>query len=768
MATTARAVGGLDVSNADIMDLHSDSGLDFDDGDIELDIDPAPAAQDQDDDVLIEDAATDALLDTESVPADQDDFMVDHEEYPEDNVLYGMEESNNTVASPAAPTHEQAVTPAPPDEDLIDYSDEDDYDEPSIVFPHAQEPAADDAEPATHESEQQTPAAVDETKSAEKHDKDESEVHGTADDQSDGDDGGVQLQEDDGHADESEHHDDYEDHRSIEARAITVNYEGNELWLFKQHDTDNSGDWLTEDISLIHSSLSDLFQACRAALGEDISNETELGFRFDHFHNMEIYEDSTACVAVSLERMVEMYHTLQAQDGQSDPESFYMCLLSRPRFATLLSDIAKYAEQGSGYSAFNVAVAAGETHFVDPYSEHTTPHEDTEWDNVDGADEEEDQQGTESAGEVEHGIELQEHDEHDRHEEDVAKEHEHASVSASAARSEHESNSSRHVTPRDADVDGPRQQVTVDPRTEQDQEQQPETQREQLANDTVDYSDHEDDAEPHKVASQAGSPSSTTLQADHSATDEASVQVPEEPEVDDEGHVAGHQDFDHDYLNDEYNFHAGFEEPYDQDENAESHQEYDQGAAQPYGQGQSLEEIQAEAAIAYPDEADIEGLTNQDYNGYDHDDLDQKLENEFISGADVDGTFAGESLHEVNEDDFLDLDNAPEWATDQEPISALPDDAILVNHEDTLQDGKGEDGGLEQPVVAASSAADPVAASSTDLHEVSPQGQKRSIDEVGDTVDDVTDLTGTFWANKHIINVAHADGVPPDMKRPRV
>lgn len=124
-------------------------------------------------------------------------------------------------------------------------------------------------------------------------------------------------------------------------------------------------------------------------------------------------------------------------------------------------------------------------------------------------------------------------------------------------------------------------------------------------------------------------------------------------------------------------------------------------------------------------------------------------------------------MNDVDDNDFLDLDNAPEWATDQEPTEAIPNGAILVQPEALQQDEEVEDGGLEQPAVAASSAAYSVAASSTSLHEVSPQGQKRSIDEVGDTVDDATDLTGTWWTWAPI-SVTDADLATPDMKRPRV
>ncbi|RMZ73092.1 conserved glutamic acid-rich [Pyrenophora seminiperda CCB06] len=164
------------------------------------------------------------------------------------------------------------------------------------------------------------------------------------------------------HHDSAENHDS-QSHELSELPSVTINYKGIELWLFKQYDFDNSGDWLLGDIALAKASISDLIHACRSALGNAVLNEMELGFQFEDFENMQLFEDNTACVAVSLERLVTYYHLLHASDGNNEPGSFYVKLVYRPRFATLLSDIAKFADQGLGFTAFDAAVAAGETHF---------------------------------------------------------------------------------------------------------------------------------------------------------------------------------------------------------------------------------------------------------------------------------------------------------------------------------------------------------------------------------------------------------------------
>ncbi|KAH3965295.1 hypothetical protein HBH70_151840 [Parastagonospora nodorum] len=800
MAAATHAVRKLDAATDDIMDLHSDSGLDFDDGDIDLDLDPAPPAQADDDDISLKDAGADADLETQTVSPDQD--MVDHEVDDEGDIQLGDGIHDDHVPIDYT-TPAQETAPAHPDDDLIDYSDDEDiyptptYNQgtPAQSVGQTQDVQNDESASEIHAlpAEAQIPGSTNEDEIAnhgdyadgednfepsaeneeqhdennfepsaenqEQHDETEFRAQDEAEYDTDGDTGGVPLQDQDSQADVSEYQQgDHVEQQSIESRPITINYEGNELWLFKQHDVDESGDWLTEDTSIIHSSLSEMFQACRASLGENISNEAELGLRFDHFHNMEIFEDSTACVAVSLGRMIDLYYTLHAQDGESEPESFYMCLLSRPRFATLLSDIAKHADQGHGYSGLNSAIAAGETHFVDAHSGQSTEHEGTEWDqDAEGQEEygqkeeteqeenvaqENAQEGTEivdeAADEAATGIDLGENDDQDNDEPRVnGEEHsskaetksEHASTPAAVA---HGSSPAAQESP-DRSAETTQHDVTANQTAEQ------------LANDTVDYSDDEDD-EPQTQAPTNASPSSTTVQGDNPATIEASAPTAE-PTSFEEEYQTGYDDAFPDAANGAYEDYAHNEEQFDHENNADMYQEYD-GT---YGEGEASD-LQTNDQDAYPAEADLDGLTNQDYTGYDYQDLEQQLQNEFISGGEVDGTGAGESANGAHElvdgDDFLDLENATEWGTDQGQAVEVSGDNIFLDDEVTAHYEEEEGGVVEQPAVAASSAADPVAASSTDLQDSSPQGQKRSRDEASDSVGDALD--------------------PSDTKRPRV
>jgi hypothetical protein len=799
MATTAHAVSNLDITVSDVMDMHSDNGLDFDDGDIELDIDLAPPTQHEDDDVSIKDAATEAELDNthptvadpEYFTADPDDFMVDHDSYDAANMQYDV----GTYQDPLTPSHTTAApeeAPAPPDDDdLIDYSDEEEDEQSALQHSpaKAQTPISNSGNGVATQGDlvQDEEYAVYDTNEQEHQHEDEFEAENEADNHTEGEDGGVSLEDLEAQTSLSEHQpDSLEEQRSIETRPITVNYEGNELWLFKQHDAEDSGDWLVDDISLIHSSLSDLFRAFRASLGEDLSNETELGLRFDHFHNMELFEDSTACVAVSLERLVDLYHTLHAQDGESDPESFYMCLLSRPRFATLLSDVAKHAEQGSGYSGLNTAVAAGDTHFADTYSGPSTEHDGAEWDNQDGvqAEEEEHQhenEGTESASEAEreehedhHTAETGGDDQADHEETPEAGNHDASDVEGTTQLDQelHKENDfatrgNTDGSDESAEPDVPNQAI------QQALQALSSEQEEQLAHDTVDYSDQEDEDEPQSGHPDAASLSSATVQGDKSVTGEVSLQVAEpiNPVEEVEGEEEYHHDDDGAAENTVQGGHDGdaqAEEQLDHDDNTESYQDY----AQIYDQDDPFKEFQVDGPDAYTTEPDYSGLTNQDYATYEYQDLEQQLQDDFTNGTDFDETGAGESTNAeddlANGDDFLDLDNAPEWSLDQELITTVPDDTIVLHDEVYEQVEEEGDGVLEQPAVAASSAADLVAASSADLHEYSPQGTKRSIDEVGDSVGDAIDLTGTLWTTNLLLNVFDADIVVPDMKRPRV
>jgi hypothetical protein len=769
-------------------------------------------------------------------PADDDDLI----DYGADDA----EDGNEAYQEPASSSHttvtqEQPSAPAN-DDDLIDYSDEDEDDQPPPEpvsskahtpvstsgngadlhgdhVHHEEEAVVQDAndqehhyeDKATYETNEQehhhNDDAVYETNNLEQqneydavtgandqeyHDEDESEADDEGDNHTEGEDGGVLLENPETQTDLSEQQpDSLEDQRSIETRPITVNYEGNELWLFKQHDTEDSGDWLIDDISLVHSSLSDLFQACRASLGEDLSNETELGLRFDHLHNMELFEDSTACVAVSLERLVDLYITLHAQDGKSDPESFYMCLLSRPRFASLLSDVVKHAEQGSGYSGLNSAVAAGETHFADVYSGHSTEHDGTDWDNEVGADETEEEQqqqneGTESPSESEPEVEHVEQEDERGAEAGVnnktdttevaGTEHDETSTSEDVTQLLQDLRDGKDPTPANIaqSSEGLAQPEVTYQGTQQATQALASEQEEQLAHDTVDYSDQEDEDEPSGGDPDAASQSSATVRDNNSVTGEVPLQVAEPVDLAVEGkeeeYHYGDDDVTDNNLTGGYAGEAQAEEQFDHDDNTESYQDY----AQVYDEDDSFQGFQMDDPEAYAAEPDQSGLTNQDHAAYEYQELDQQLQYDFTNGADFDDAVAGETTYIENEvsngDDFLGLETVPEWSVDQGIEATAPEDTSVLHDIISGQAEEEEDGVVEQPVVAASSAADPVAASSADLVRDSPQGTKRSIDEVGDSVGDALDFIGTLWATEFLLDVPDADIPIPDMKRPRV
>ncbi|KAJ4376580.1 hypothetical protein N0V86_006694 [Didymella sp. IMI 355093] len=827
MTTTAQVIPALEVSAPDEnMDVLSDTAFDFDDGDIDLDLDAAPSIHD--DDMSLNDAATDGGIEM-SEHVDQDDFMVDHSDLIEEDDVYN--EGADVVsqnADESAATFEANML-APPDEDLIDYSDDEaqqpvkmhspsihEEEDVQVSFDLAEASAQldDHVEDVQTQEDKQQPKpstaaneeariqddAAENPKTAEvdvEHDIQQRAELQNVDDEADihaDDEGGVALP-----TDEHSHHDDqtapehreeqqdvHEDHESvhhndqqIELRPVTVNYAGNELWLFKQHDLDDSGDFLLEDLSVAKSSISDLFHACRLSLGDDVSGEHEIGFRFDHLHNLELYEDNTACVAVSLERMVDLYHTLQAQDSNEDPECFYMTLQFRPRFATLLADIAQYAEQGSGYSALDAAVSAGETHFSNVFSTASTEHDHVEWDeeeNEEGdasspasvhsvtkedvdADEPEEQQFSdveEQEEEEEQGESFSQDD--TQHEEGVALQQEPEQDSNAQDEDSHDAQEAANLDSSNiaaasdtAERDEPKHQSqlgTVAQRHESDShdERTPDqiAHEKQEAEDFVDYSDDEDEQE-NTIAPHEASPSSSTVQGDDLTEVQQPSFAPEHEKRDDAD--AAEADFEE--HGDDTTLLT--QTQYDDDANHYAFQDY----AENYEQGDPFQDYQADGTVGDPFEANgsYAGDTNQDFADYNF----QEMEGEINLGFDEQpldeashGDYGDETYEAVENvthaDALLDLDNAPEWAIDADPASNLPGEDAVLLHDDTTAHEDDEGGVVEQPGATTSSAADLTLTSSNDHKPSSPQRQKRSIDEVGDGLDDAPESTGMAFS----------------------
>lgn len=809
MATTAHAAATLDIPVTDDMDLHSDSDLDFDGGDIDVDLDPA---QHQDDDVSLKDAVSVSGLDVDNRPIEQDDFMVDHDDviddflFPEDDAISGMEAADVP----------QVQTLAPPDEDLIDYSDEegpelqenyaealDEVVEAEDINAHVQGGAEEDVaqvkflghdveESSNHD--QDLNHALEDSTSIQDVPQVLSQREGNDDvDHTDSEDGGVLLHSHHESVDntngEREHqhhkhaetvHDDYEqfntvaddqldEDQSSDLQSVTVNYAGNDLWLFKAHDLDGSGDWLLEDVSIAKSRISELFQACRTSLGDDVSNEHEIGFRFDHLHNLELYEDNTACVAVSLERLVGLYHKLQEQDGIPEPESFYISLLFRPRFVTLLSDIAKHAEDGNGYAALNAAVAAGDTHFTTPYSGSSTG-EPTELDEDEPEDtddevshterqlkEQSEHESEDQNSAFEEGIEHpQEDDGHPLHAPNQVE----VGVVATDDPSTQESSNHSHFPTDQAKAEQQPSNTTSPSDAEQVHES--DARREQKEDDLIDYSDDEDaeDAEAAKPATASEtSPASSTVQGDES------------PNVHEVSHTAdfsisyddGHENHDiTDFTEQIDNVEDLTGQSLDGNDNTTQ-----EGFSHVYDADEAFSNVQVDGEHDQSLEPRHDGNADYAYADLEYQNLDEQVQPDFLGGQGFDDTEdpSMSATAFAEPDNFLDFNDASDWVQDQETRPKVPENPALMHDEiDVRTDHEASVG--EHDAAAVTSDADRAATSSKEVANMSPQGQKRSIDEAGHGADDALDSTGIFYTSFSC--APNTDLVCLDTKRPRM
>lgn len=829
MTTAAQAIPALEVSAPDDnMDMLSDTAFDFGDGDIDLDLDTAPSVHD--DDMSLHDAATDGGIDV-SEHIDQDDFMADHGDLIEEDDVYGEDTATATQDVEENAATFEADMLAPPDEDLIDYSDDEAHQAVKMQSPSGhveedvqvsfdlEETAAqvddhvedvqtrDDEQPlepvATVTEDVQTQDGAGKLEAAEanaEHDTQDAELE-NADAEADVhvvDEGGVALETDEQcqqdettpvhyeeqQAEANEDHESVHHENQIELWPVTVNYAGNEYWLFKQHDLDDSGDFLLEDLSVAKSSISDLFRACRLSLGDDVSGEHEIGFRFDHLHNLELYEDNTACVAVSLERLVDLYHTLHSQDGNEDPECFYITLQFRPRFATLLADIAQYAEQGSGYSALDAAVSAGETHFSNVDSSAPTEHDHVEWDEEENkeedasspasvhsvaqedveADEHEEPEvgeAEESEGEEERKESSKEEDAQQHDDAALSQELEHAQDARDVDEAEDAQDERAHDAQEATNYDCTDDAAAAHSGEQDDLEHQSQLEaaaeqhapasqddrtpdqiahEKQEAEDFVDYSDDEDEQET-KTAQHEASPSSSTVQGDDLTEVQEESFAPELSKGDD----AAADEADFDENGDDATLLT--QTQYGDDANHYAFQDYTEN----YEQGDPFQDYQADGTTGEPLEGNgsFTGDTNQDFADYNYQEMDGEINlgfDEQPSHEADQGEFGDETYDFVENvthaDALLDLDNAPEWAVDADPASNLPGEDAILLHDDTTAREDDEGGAAEQPGATTSSAADLALTSSNDHKPASPQGQKRTIDEVGDGIDDAPDSTG--------------------------
>ncbi|KAJ4288406.1 hypothetical protein N0V90_011641 [Kalmusia sp. IMI 367209] len=791
MTTTAISAPHLEITAPDTMDLHSDSGLDF--GDVDLDLDLRSTVG-LDDDVSVRDAATDAGLDAQTVPGDNDDFMADNDDLIDEDIVEEDIEVDLDLQS-AEPTNFLESEPVAVEEDLIDYSDDEDTpldkalkvtdsgqneypdnsaaakasgEQANVTSPsriddhagaddfavqHAQNPHKEQTESVTVEEQHVFPAQQPGMETALEHpDQPQLDVHdgskspnkantsperGTSPPQAHVP---VTTGAKDNSIEPSE-----QSSQDISAHPITVNYDGAELWLFKHHDYENSGEYLVDNNSLANQPISAVLEACREALGADISNDLELGFRLDCFHGIELYQDHTSCAFVTLDHIVRVYLQLHAQDGNSDPESFYMTLVSRPRISSLLHELIKAAAEGIGHSGLNNAIVSGQTAFNAHYSHNSTEQVFDDFGEGNEREEEEEQTSSKASEQYEYEGEHHEDNEgedmhmpHGEHNEEQYQEN-HSEQVLSGADGNTKVEPAAAIIASDKSV-SENTNLVVEQHAEHNainsalSDQQSQGPQEDL----IDYSDDEDEGETQGSQAEATRPSSasSTIQGDdqpQAQYDTENVAQNEQESGQEDGSTeeaahdgpAGEGDEvfaeyqDHDYTYEEFDDQA-YGEAYDgeyvreDDENQELKGYAGHNAAQANDENTNYLDDFGEHAAGHADNLSVAAGFNPG-------------ENEHVGVDDI----------LTAADDFLSFDDTA--------AAAHPVESNLVKDtrvEDEIDfDDDDEDGAVSQAPVAASAAADTVATSSSGLQTLSPQGQKRTIDEVGNDVVDATNLT---------------------------
>jgi len=773
MATAVRSVTGLEFPVPDTMDRHSNPDPHFGDDDIDVDLPTDGAIND---DISLFDEEMDTELDMRPVQADQDDFMADHEDLIEENVD-NDNPSPNPDAGHITRVDSEAVPSAPAnlEEDLIDWaSDEVDAgwsgedhaldkntNDSTVTATAKNEEGATNGNPAEAKSLLGDMPLSDHTHGLDGHYND-AEEHALND----------AVNEATYHSEDNPHTDDvYQDldqenalehgdqdqnsvlsvpyaegvstepdrtlYQENDLAPVTINYNEAELWLFKDHDYDDSGDYMIEDISLAYQPINSLLEACRDALRIDVSDDLELGFRLNSFHNIELYQEHSSCAFITLQELVNVYMRLQAQDEISDPESFYITLLFRPRVSSLLAELSNAAVSGIGMSGLNDAIHSGSTAFNANMSHYVTSQTHDE-------DSDEEEQGCEQAqsagvdkavaaidGSGGHGQEHQSHSPQNYENSGLNQDSLEGQTleAATSDRNVIDEGSTKKTVGNDAGLKQTVAQPPVNGRSSASAT--PSQPPPEFDEDFIDYSDDETEEPPLTGESQHHQPSSTsaTVQGDEPPEAQSAILSNENAEGSQRAGYDGHEPTAEDTSANydgfegqkhESTYSGEYEEyQYDGDEDEQEYPVNDEytGYSEEYAEGQEQQQEYAadDDTTNYPDGVD---KTHIEITGEFHVDLDH------------DGTEdAGKVL-----------------VTDHDVAAFKP---TSISNEDfdeiTYSDDDDEGGAASQASVAGSGAADTVPASSIGLQSLTPQGQKRPYDEVGNDVANAVDSMGTGY-----------------------
>ncbi|KAG9823217.1 hypothetical protein KCV05_g16673, partial [Aureobasidium melanogenum] len=149
--------------------------------------------------------------------------------------------------------------------------------------------------------------------------------------------------------------DDYSRERQVNSPTVTglhptiIEYQENEVYLFPSRDPAVPEQYLLQNENLVTTSLGDLLQACRTALGDGISEDEELVLGVEEL-DLYVSEDSTPAFSTSFSELLDMYLQLHKLDGNDSPPPFRVSLTTKTRFSIRLASITQAISEGKGFS----------------------------------------------------------------------------------------------------------------------------------------------------------------------------------------------------------------------------------------------------------------------------------------------------------------------------------------------------------------------------------------------------------------------------------
>lgn len=422
----------------------------------------------------------------------------------------------------------------------------------------------------------------------------------------------------------------------------------------------------------------------------------------------------------------------------------------------MLSDVVKFAEEGSGYSALNAAVAAGETHFTSVFSE--SPSEEvTEWDEEQQpggvTDRQEDSTCVEDQQEVdqvEHASQQydvsggeQQPEQYDHTdsityepsaEDPLLEACEDKSILALASNSS--ADASHMFTKHEDSANLPHYEInqfTAEVVSEAD------VRRAQEEEDLVDYSDDEEEAhttvEAIVPSVRASSPSSSTVQGDRkSATAGENVCSAYSPSKDAQDTNVQKEEEPDDHV----------EQLGTESNNATTQSFQDYAAQKNHDADKVFDAFQGDEDFAPTFDQRFDYDTHPDLITSEKETSERRSQWNTSNGSELYQEERGLGQNDFTGPEvFLDFDEASAWITDQEP-NVNPQEDLTLEYDDVGASENKETGVAGQPSAAVTSDATVVAVSSNKIKTMSPQGQKRSIDEAEHGADDALHLIGTL------------------------